>query len=224
VRLEFGEFAFDPGRQELRRNGEVVHLTPKAMRLLEILVENRPNVVFRRELIAAIWPDADVSPMNLKNLVADLRAALDDHEREGRFIHSIHGRGYAFTDRVIASRLGARPPGRLVVLIVNGERIVLETGENVVGRGRDANVVIDDHQVSRHHARIVLHADHVLIDDLQSKNGTFIEERRVTGPAELADGDRIRFGTLPVVLRVLSSSDEPDTWSGDEGPDSPSGP
>jgi DNA-binding winged helix-turn-helix (wHTH) protein len=213
--FEFGEFILDPPRQELRRDGEVIHLTPKAMHLLEILIENRPNVVSHQKLYDRLWPDVVVVEANLKNLVADLRHALDDHDREGRFLRTVHGRGYAFTENVIETRLGTRPPDRIVMLMIAGERIVLQPGENIIGRGRDANVVIESHEVSRHHARIVLAPAEMLIEDLQSKNGTFVEGERITGPRTLVDGDHIRFGTFPVIVRVITRTDESTTDSSD---------
>ena len=60
MRYEFGEFVLDPDRQELSRGGTPVHLTPKTMQLLEILVEHRPNVVSHQQLYDALWPDVVV--------------------------------------------------------------------------------------------------------------------------------------------------------------------
>lgn len=213
--FEFGEYVLDRNRQELRRGAEVVHLTPKAMQLLEILIDARPNVVSHHELYDRLWPDVVVVEANLKNLVADLRHALDDHERAGRFLRTVHGRGYAFTENVVETRLGTRPPDRIVVLLIAGERIVLQPGENIIGRGRDANVVIESHEVSRHHARIVLAPGGMTIEDLQSKNGTFVGGERIDGSRPLEDGDHIRLGTFPVILRVITRSDESTTDSSD---------
>jgi len=218
VSFEFGEYVLDLRRQEMRRDGSAIHLTPKAMHLLEILIENRPNVVSHTELFDQLWPDVVVVDANLKNLIADLRNALDDHEREGRFIRTVHSRGYAFTEKVIETRLGTRPPDRFAVLIIAGERIVLQQGENVVGRGRDANVVIDDHEVSRHHARILLTKDGITIEDLDSKNGTFVRGERIPQPTPLVDGDAIRLGTFPLLFRVISRTDESTTGSSERRP------
>jgi len=100
MRFEFGEFCYDTNQMQLFRQGNAVHLTPKAMALLELLLNNRPAVVRHEQLFDTLWPDVVVQHANLKNLIADLRHALDDHRRQGRFIRAVHGRGYAFTGRV----------------------------------------------------------------------------------------------------------------------------
>lgn len=210
---EFGEFVFDPARQELLRDGHSVHLTRKAMQLLQILIDHRPNVVSHDTLHDQLWPDVVVVEANLKNLVADLRTALDDHQREGRFLRTVHGRGYAFTDHVVYSRLGGRRKERLVFLERNGERLFLQPGENVIGRGGSANLVIDDRQVSRHHARVVLAPDSVSVQDLASHNGTFVRGERIEGRAELRDGDELRLGHITLVVRILAHADETTTDS-----------
>jgi len=211
MRYEFGEFTFDIARQELTRGREPIHLTRKAMQLLSILIDRRPRVVSHEELYDLIWPDVIVAEANLKNLIADLRVALDDHQREGRYLRTVHGRGYAFTDTVVVSRLDRPRLERLVYLQLNGERLFLQPGENVVGRGGDANILIDDHQVSRHHARIVLQPGVITIQDLASRNGTFVDGERLSERAVIGDGSELRFGKLPLTVRVVLHADESTT-------------
>ena len=68
-----------------------------------------------------------------------------------------------------------------------------------VGRGDDADVRVPDTGISRRHARFVVTGDHVIVEDLGSTNGTFVNGRRVSGQSILADGDRLQFGTLTVL-------------------------
>lgn len=212
MRYEFGEFVLDPDRQELLRSGKPVHLTPKTMQLLEILVEHRPNVVSHQHLYDALWPDVVVLEANLKNCIADLRNALDDHERNGRFLRTVHGRGYAFTDDVVATRRGA-PGSRLVVFFHGNRRIILQAGENIVGRGEDATTIIDDPEVSRHHVRIIIDPHRVTVEDMNSKNGTFVNGRRIEQRTEVGDGDEVRLGPLPLLVKIVSRRDETQTAS-----------
>jgi pSer/pThr/pTyr-binding forkhead associated (FHA) protein len=72
--------------------------------------------------------------------------------------------------------------------------VPLESGENLLGRDEQAAVRIDAPGVSRRHARIVVRADGATLEDLGSKNGTFLRERRLESPAELTDGDAFRLG------------------------------
>ena len=68
----------------------------------------------------------------------------------------------------------------------------LEAQETTIGRWPDNDVVIADRWVSRHHARIVRRGLRYVIEDLGSKNDTFVNGQRLTAPHELEDGDRIQ--------------------------------
>jgi diguanylate cyclase (GGDEF)-like protein len=82
-----------------------------------------------------------------------------------------------------------------------GARFVL--GENVVviGRGKDCDIRINDHSVSRTHARIELTAEGFTATDLQSTNGTFINDLSAAD-RRLSDGDYLRVGSS--IFRFLS--------------------
>lgn len=205
----FGDFTLDPGEQVLRRGDRPIHLTPKAMQLLEYLIEKRPNVVSRQMLFDHLWPDVIVQEANLKNLVADLRHALDDHERHGRFLRTIHGRGYAFTSDVTESvRPTARSAKRLVIFLHDKRRLILAAGDNIIGRDEHADAVLDDPGVSRHHARVVIESDRVTIEDLGSKNGTWVRGRRIDAPVVLEHGDDLTLGTATLTVKITHRDDD----------------
>ena len=63
--LLFGDCLFDSERRVLSRAAQEVHLTPKAFRLLELLIEKRPNPVSKGELMSTLWPDAVVAEGSL---------------------------------------------------------------------------------------------------------------------------------------------------------------
>lgn len=75
------------------------------------------------------------------------------------------------------------------------------------GREEDARVRIDSSGVSRRHARIVIRDGHATLEDLGSKNGTFLGERRLEAPVILADGDIFRLGREIFVFRTTASDD-----------------
>ena len=58
--------------------------------------------------------------------------------------------------------------------------------------------------ISRRHARIVISAGGATLEDLDSKNGTFLRGNKVTQPAPLSDGDLIRVGSVSLTFRVFS--------------------
>lgn len=186
--FRFGAFTFDADARELRRDGVVVPLSPKAFRLFELLVDARPNPVPHETLYAALWPDVVVEPGNLHTLVSELRAATS-HDA----IRTVHRVGYAFV------AAGAVEDSARFSLLLGGEEIPLRSGENVIGRDPHDAVVIHAPDVSRHHAKVTIAGTTVMLEDLGSKNGTFIGTRRITR-AEVRAGEEILIGTTRMRL------------------------
>lgn len=69
----------------------------------------------------------------------------------------------------------------------------------MVGRGLDADLRIEDAGISRRHARFVQENGQVVVEDLGSTNGTFVNGSRVDGRLVLADGDKLQFGTSTIL-------------------------
>jgi pSer/pThr/pTyr-binding forkhead associated (FHA) protein len=65
--------------------------------------------------------------------------------------------------------------------------------------------------VSRYHARILVAGDVATIEDLRSKNGTFVSGGRLQGPRQLVDGDPIEVGEIPMHFRVVPPDSNTDT-------------
>jgi Nif-specific regulatory protein len=66
----------------------------------------------------------------------------------------------------------------------------------VLGRADDALVVIASTRVSRYHVRILVSGIQATLEDLGSKNGTFVGGRRIETPTELTEGDEIQVGQV----------------------------
>ena len=88
--LEFGVLRFDPAAQELRLAGEIVHLAPKAMRLLAFMLPQPNHVFSRRELELAIWGSEQASSDNLRSVLHTVRKAIGSSLE----IQNVHGQGY----------------------------------------------------------------------------------------------------------------------------------
>ena len=74
-------------------------------------------------------------------------------------------------------------------------------GDDIIGRGKDVEIFIDDNFLSHRHSRIFKDNDGFFIEDLDSTNGTFLNGREVTDEAvELLDGDRICVGQVEFVF------------------------
>ncbi len=201
MRLHFGEFTLDRATRQLLQAGEERHLEPKAFELLDLLLERRPEAVSKSTIHDDLWPNTFVSESNLTDLVAQVRQALGDRPRKPRFIRTVHGFGYAFSGEALEERPRAGRRQLSPRVIWEQQTIALEPGENVIGRADDTAVRIDAPGVSRHHARIVVTGSEVTLEDLGSKNGTFLHEQRLGAAAVLHDGDSFRLGRLLLVFR-----------------------
>jgi pSer/pThr/pTyr-binding forkhead associated (FHA) protein len=80
-------------------------------------------------------------------------------------------------------------------------RTVALAGPVTVGRAGDADLVLADELVSRHHARITPSGPGAVVEDLGSRNGTFVNGEAVHGPTHLAAGDQLQVGVTLVELR-----------------------
>ena len=199
----FGPFTLDPATRRVQRGAEVVHLTPKAFELLTLLVGEAPRVVAKAEVHDRLWPGTFVSDATLVGLVKELRRVLDDRDRSAPIVRTAHGVGYALAAAV------DRGPGAATQawhwIDVDGRRIRLVDGENVIGRDPASRVWLDVASVSRRHARIVVRAGAALLEDLGSKNRTTIGEAVLSGQTGLHDGDRISIGPIRLVYHTSSS-------------------
>jgi hypothetical protein len=88
---------------------------------------------------------------------------------------------------------------------VTGSRLPLRRGHRyIVGRGRDADIVLNDAMSSRHHAvlEVADGIDAVSVDDMDSRNGTYLNGRRIHGPTVIPDGGRLRVGRSVYILQL----------------------
>lgn len=208
MRLAVSDWVFDSDTREVIRKGRPVPLSPKAFALLELLIRHRPKAVSKAEIRKHLWPDTFVSAANLANLVVELRARLGDDARRPRVLRTVSRFGYAF-----AAEGAAAPDARsdlsrpFACRLVWGPReIALDPGENLIGRDRDSVVWIDDGSVSRRHARIVVDETGAAVEDLGSKNGTFIRGQRIEKPVRLADRDAIKIGPASMTFRLFQKT------------------
>lgn len=95
---------------------------------------------------------------------------------------------------------------------------VIEVTEAMVVGRRAADLVVDDPQVSRRHARINPAGDALEVEDLGSLNGTWVNAARIDGPVRLAAGDQVRVGDttfeVEAVAEVPAGHEAPATVAG----------
>lgn len=76
----------------------------------------------------------------------------------------------------------------------------LEDDKHVIGRSRSCDIRLREDSVSRLHAAFVWRDGALVLEDLGSSNGTYLNGVRVAGPREVADGDDVRFGALRATI------------------------
>lgn len=92
----FGPFTLDVARRRLVRGDGPVVIPPKALDVLEVLLEHRGRTVEKADLMARVWPDTVVEESNLTQSVFMLRKALEDDPAAPQYISTIARRGYRF--------------------------------------------------------------------------------------------------------------------------------
>jgi len=124
-------------------------------------------------------------------------------------VRTVHRFGYAFSGSAEELRGSVSVAGdrKAIYRLIWGNReVALGPGENLLGRDEGAVVWIDDALVSRRHARIVIDETGAVLEDLDSKNGTYLRGKRIGAPGKLADGDEVTIGPASLTFRVFKQT------------------
>jgi DNA-binding winged helix-turn-helix (wHTH) protein len=205
--MRFAGCTLDLKARRLCRGEREVHLSPKAFELLRVLIENRPRAVSKAELLEHVWAGTFVTDASLARTVTEIRGGLGARRR--RLVRTVHGYGYAFVgeieeDTARQPPLDAWSPSR-VYLSSRDQEVPLRDGELVAGRDAAVEIRLPSPRVSRRHARFVVNETAVTVEDLGSKNGTFVNGTRTMGRVVLKDLDQIRMGPFTFVLSCTAS-------------------
>ena len=205
--MRFGEFTLDTNLRQLSCGGIDLALSPQGFELLNLLIDHRPRAVSKRQIYEHLWPNVSFSDASLSSLVAEVRRALNETAMREEFLRTVPRLGYVFHGDAYEVDLPAPPraDGRIRgwLVLPSSDPMCLRDGEYVLGRNEDVTVRFDSLTVSRHHARIRISRDGALLEDLHSRNGTFLNGERLTTPVALADGDEIGLGLI--TLRFSAS-------------------
>ena len=206
MRIRFGECVLDSETRQLSVRGETVHVQPKAFQFLELLLNNRPKAVSKSQIHEKLWPGTFVSDSTLTSLLVEVRTVIGDEARHPIYVRTVHGFGYAFCGEAREESDVARsgPARKWSCWVLHaGKRTALEPGEAFIGRDPAAGLFIDHPSVSRRHARILVTDGSATLEDLGSKNGTQLDDRKVESAVALGDGARIVVGTVALTFRML---------------------
>ena len=212
MRIRFGECLLDSETRQLFVRGETVHVHPKAFQFLELLLENRPKAVSKSQIHEKLWPGTFVSDSTLTSLLVEVRDVIGDEARRPLYVRTVHRFGYAFCGSAQEAReaVSSVPARNWSCWILRARRrMALEPGETVIGRDPGAGLFIDDPSVSRRHARIVVTSESATLEDLGSKKGTWLVDRRRSGATgrRRPDPHRHRRADVPDVFATEFDSD-----------------
>lgn len=96
----FNSFLLDAAERQLSREDEPVQLTPKAFDVLVYLVTHGGHLVYKDELMQAVWPDSFVDEVNLPRTIHTLRRSLCEDENGNKFIETVPTKGYRFVAKI----------------------------------------------------------------------------------------------------------------------------
>ncbi len=97
---KFGEFQLDAKNRQLNRENNILTLSPKALDLLLILVENSGRLISKDELFERVWQEQIVEESNLTVHISQIRKTLGESKQNPRFIETVSGYGYRFLGEV----------------------------------------------------------------------------------------------------------------------------
>jgi DNA-binding winged helix-turn-helix (wHTH) protein len=218
--FQVGEWWFEPDLDRISRGDEHRTLRPRVSELLAALADRPGELALKHELVDAVWQSGYVTDNALAHLVTELRGALGDDAAHPSYVETIFRRGYRLVAPVVhsdASPASPTPPVRFQLENEAGTLTDLTEGENLIGRSPEAVVRVDSSEASRRHARILIRGAVAELEDLGSKNGTYLRGRRLTARARLEVADEIQIGINVATFRLRSLDDSTRT----EDPDAP---
>jgi hypothetical protein len=192
----------DVQSRRLYRDGREVPLPPRAVELLKLLIDHAPKALTKTEVRDLLGSETVMSEHAVAKLVSDVRALIGDSAQPPSIIRTIHRFGYAL------SLVKDAPSVTSARLTWANRDFPLHEGENIIGRSADVDVPIYASIVSRRHARLVVHRGSAHVEDLGSKNGTFVGSERLAAPRLLRDGDVLRVGDYSLIYRMTAANAE----------------
>lgn len=130
---EFGAFRLDLEERVLTHEGQPVHLPPKVLDTLLLLIERRGRVVGKEEMMNLLWPDSFVEESNLTQNVFTLRKALDEGADKVQYVETIPRRGYRFVANVREVQEEFPSPAVEQTTMTSESSIVVETATQRAG-------------------------------------------------------------------------------------------
>ncbi len=104
--------------------------------------------------------------------------------------------------RTRRSKKSAKKPSVVIVEPLSHAGLVFEVdGQLTIGRSAACDITLDDTFVSSQHARVAITPNGLLVSDLGSTNGTYVDRQKVTGPVAVNSGSRVQVGSTVMEVR-----------------------
>src|SRR5439155_11976921 len=146
---EFGPFRLDVADRVLFRAGQSVTVTPKALELLLVLIQNRGRLLTKEALISRVWPDTFIEENNLAVHVSILRKALGGNNDETEYIKTSPKRGYSFVAEVREEAESERAVAKVRAIAVLPFKVISsEAGDDYLGAGMSDAIITRLSQIS----------------------------------------------------------------------------
>ncbi|MGP7959336.1 FhaA domain-containing protein [Sanguibacter sp. A247] len=177
---------------------------------------DRDRTVVPNEFTFALAPDDfdRIEQWGAETLADELAANVTDHSSSQGYafvgpvtvtfeVHDDVAAGrFDLTSRTVRGAVApasASPSSRHPLVDIDGQRYLLTGPVTVIGRGSEADIVVDDPGVSRRHLEIRITSDGVVATDLGSTNGLFVEGHQVPA-ATLLDGNSLTIGRTRIMF------------------------
>jgi len=95
--MQVSDLTLDSGKMEVRRDGQLVHLSPTCFRILKILMRESPNVVSREEIENELWGDLPPDSDTIRSHIYKLRKAVEK-PFDNAIIHTVQGAGFRVSE------------------------------------------------------------------------------------------------------------------------------
>jgi TolB-like protein/Flp pilus assembly protein TadD len=207
---EFGSFRLLVADHALFHDGRNVTLTPKALDLLLVLIENRGHLVSKESLISQVWPDTFIEENNLAVHISILRRTLAENDGETEYIKTTPRRGYSFVGEVRAetrSEMAATNVRSIAVLPF--EVTSSEAGDNYLGIGMSDAIITRLSQISeiavRPTSAVLKYAG---VESSPAEVGSELGVEAVLWGRVTRSGDRIR-----VTVQLVAVTDNNLLWA-----------
>src|SRR5262245_45499306 len=173
-----------------------------AFEFLHVLAGSRARALSKSERLDRVWPGIFVSETSLARAVSELRDCLGT--RRAHVVRTIYGYGYAFAAEVEGDEgsheTAAGSSHAALCWLTSADReVALLDGDRIAGRDPATEIWLDSPKVSRRHAKFVVDRQTVTVEDLGSKNGTFVGGQRIVTRITLKPGDPVRIGPFTFV-------------------------